>query len=724
MFSREEIAILGDVLASVYRNPRTEAVKVPSPKPYEVSLEQEVLETRTVNGVERKVPKKETIAVTIGAEDYPMKKVTVSTVRERERKIDEKKDLGPKSDYIVYSAVIWLIGLIFLFAALAGRSGLWAPAILSFVVGAIVFSALKQSRRNVKVTTKIVKEWETVPKVVEIRVKEEYAPKTEQRPIPNTERVTALGQIAVQFEAVPVRSGSLLVDGYDLFKHPRLDFPVLSRGERVREAMERLEATIKELPAILSGGRDDVPLEIESPFRDGIALRGEEREILKLFGEMENLYRDVKVHTFAPNAIPPHHPLTRFLQPLPHEDKSPSMTNPELAKLLSVMEQEEAYDVEAIAERFVEVWRQNNLVMSGVRFESLHNQVAPLMIEFGHVSHYSSFNFYCPHCHKQAIESMLKRDYSISSGIETPPIYFSRNSHCMYDSDQKVWRCPTCEAVIEHPTSLIPVHKILDDVLFPAYDRLMEENKKARFDLDNSTKDAEMSYTNKMNQEMDDLTHTFVRDKGSTQSSIELMQAEMQGELHAIEAIRGILQLYELDQSAALGDIQRNSKMVQERIERDTAETLSRLDASFTRMMQSYETEMSELSRSKRQEDMIRDAIQVAILENAVRQTEHLATIEEHTGRTAEYTRQTAENTKDIAASSRQVARNTAQSLRLQEESNAISAALAKKQGADIHDHAFWRLDKSIPKLGSNLVSSLTGESSVERAKRQARAVR
>ena len=48
---------------------------------------------------------------------------------------------------------------------------------------------------------------------------------------------------------------------------------------------------------------------------------------------------------------------------------------------------------------------------------------------------------------------------------------------------------------------------------------------------------------------------------------------------------------------------------------------------------------------------------------------------------------------------------------------NAIQAAMAKKQGFNLHDEAFFRLDKKIPKMFISAGSTLMGKNSIQTEK-------
>lgn len=749
MMSNRDLERIGNRLSRVYHEPRKETVQVPPPPPYEVDVEEEVLVSLPDGGQEVTRPK---LKVSVGAEDYPQKKIRVRRLEKTVERVEETQDMGPTSLHRTVAFAIWAVCLVLGVIALATKAVYFFLPATGAVIGVAVFVHLRRTRRRLETVLREVVGWKPTTGLVTIDVDPRYAPRTEERLVPNEERVTSIGMVRFHFEAVKLGSGTVLLDGSGLLEAPEFILPVLPRWAEIEEATRSLDATIEQLPALLTGERRIVSPEVDTSFREGVPLVGEEHRVHELLQRLGSLFREETIERFRPNLVPSKHPAVSLLEVCDPAGDSKDPANASFRSLAEAIDREEADGREAKMLDFLSRWDENQAVLAAVRHESLDGNVAPNMLALGLASHYSSFNFYCPLCHEEVARSMLQRDYSLFAQEETKPVYFSRNSRCVYEPETREWRCRTCGATVP-ANRLIAIHKILDDVLYPAYDRLMEENRVKRLEMDGKTRDHAMAYENQRSQERDAIAMGYTRDRGTIQSNIGMMQAEIVGQRQAIEAIVAIMGAYRMEQTTAMRDIGERCQTIQ----REIADTASRrreaADAGFEKVLQSYGSGMETLGKAKRQEEVIRDQIQRQILAATVITAVNAADIARNTADIAVSGRETASHAADIAQSSRRTASNTdriADSTRVTaanttrmvsqldridsgvragfgavvrgiEEGNAISTAIAAQQGIDLNEYAWYRVDKNIPKLVGEVQSDLLGEGAKARALRQAR---
>jgi hypothetical protein len=671
--------------------------------------------------------------------------------------------------------VTW--GITVLIVGLAAIAGLCFTSFLlatgGLCLGLWLWRYLQRSRRITVDRKRTVEEWRSRVEEQRFRLPDAYAPKTVTRQVPNPDRIVSFGRVHLSFEGVEVGSGAVLVDGYGLFEPAKLEVPVFDAADTVSKIVEQLEGAIAELPIILSNERDDLPVQLETAFDTGAPLRGEELQLHELLGRLAAAYQSASTRSCRLNLVPPTHPLVGCLTRHFHRRSTPSTAGDEVLRLADQLNDSEAEITRGSADQVLSVWRQRMALISGVRFQSLCQDMAPLIMELGTVSHYSSFNFYCPHCCGETTEDLCTRDYSVTSEQDTSPVYYSEDSRCFFDSERGCWVCRTCERAVKQP---IPIHKLLDDVLFPAYDRLIEENKLTRMRLDGQSRDDTLAYRNRLGQETEELMRRFETMQDESGTTVEHLRAEIDGDQQAIEGIQEIIRDYGMQQSKVLARISEQCHEMQGAVEERVQLASQASDAFFSTNLATMETSLSGLAEAKRMEDMIRDSIQVGLLSRMAASSEatasNTASIAETSRQTAfntvdiaqssrqtasntadiaETSRQTASNTADIAQSSRQTASNTAdiaetsrqtasntadiaQSSRQTaqgvgelgtrlETSNAIQAAMAEKQGVELHDYSFWRLGTHVQMMTASIANALTGGSSLDRAGAKLRSV-
>ena len=740
MISNADIEALMDVIKDVYHEPETRKEKLSAPEPYEVELEEEVLVDKKIEETEEELVRTSKIATIITS--------VIGVTTSAAAVIAVALEAVQLVQYIIPAG---LIIAVVVFKVLKPREYSKQDVPKTKVIQVSEIRKIKVTigeedypQKDVVISTVRWNKGECFAdtETITIDVDNEYAPQYKETTIPNNEKIVSLGRFDIKIEALDLREGTLLLSELDYGEGKEIPFPCLNRGGEASNTLEELSKIVKKVPAVLSGERDIEKLQIESSYSNGAVLRGEELSILDSFKEIESIYRSIKHEKLSLNVLSPRHPIVNFIIPFNDANESNSLANQAVTHLIHLLDMAKKQNLEEKGINFVTTWKHNSLILTGVRFESLQRQIAPLMLEFGVVSHYTSFNFYCPYCHEEIIKSMLDRDYSVSSGAETSPVYFSPNSRCVYNRESYKWRCPVCEQEVDKP---IPIHKVLNEVLYPTYDRLMEENKKARFDLDNKTKDDELKYKNQMDREISDASRVATQERNESLSKIEFLQAEIDGYLGAIKSLQGVAQEYEGEHSVILSEIDSFNRTIIETVQERTNSTLVELETSFQNSMMEYRNTMDRLSLAKRKEDMVRDAIQIDILQQMHRTataTEksavHLENIEGYSERTANATESTAKSTRKAAAHLERIEGHTAataqhtksisggmkQLSQHMEQGNAIQTAMAKKQGVNIHDYSILRIDKNAPKLFANVGSWLLGESSIERAKRVGRAVK
>jgi len=751
---QDDLTILCDLVETAYHDLKTETVPVEPPPPTTVEMRTETLDAATGEPIEKK------FAVTLSADDYPAKTVEVRHYKRVQRTVTEEVDRGPKPEfkiaaYVGYaSAILFFLGTLILSPASVPG---YVMAVIAAGLGYLAGEYLRKNRREIETVERVEWDWEPQMAEVQVPVPDRFAPRTEERLVPNPECILSLGKISFELRAVATAEGSLVVVPDGLGDPLTLEYPALEDASELALLRDRLEALADELPIVLSGARGDVSTDDpETTFRHGVPLRGEEIELHDVLSEIDRLFRSSSHEHLNLSVLSGNNPLVGLLEPT-DQDSSRGEEESEEA-LRSLVESAVVESVASLSAELLDTWSRNTLILALIRSTALNDLISPTVNELGYVSHYSSFNFYCPHCTASSIRKLADRDYTINADTDDEPIYFSPDSRCHYDPDQREWVCQGCERTVERP---IPVHKLLDDVLFPAYDRLIDEHREDRLALDNGSSDDATDYRNRWNQEVERIEARFQSDTAESRSSMEEIEAEIEGDLQAIEGLQEVMKRYKLQQSEALGEITERCQSTHDEVAASVSELIAQADERFHGQMAVYRREMDALAVSKRRETVLRDAIQIealrrlgriadsseetaantgAIKESSRQTVAHLENIEASSAKTAGHMERVEANTAKGAAHLETIDASTAKSAAHLEgiektnakaldkldgvtagikEGNAIAAARAEREGQDVYRHSPFRVDKRLKEGLADAISTVTGSSDVEKHRRR-----
>jgi hypothetical protein len=316
-----------------------------------------------------------------------------------------------------------------------------------------------------------------------------------------------------------------------------------------------------------------------------------------------------------------------------------------------------------------------NVALLEARSESLFNQVGPDCYELGTQLGYSAFNFYCPHCNSEQQEELLGRSYGVHEEEVHEPIRYSDTTRCVFLPEQDTWQCRTCERTTEGP---IPIHRMLDDVLFPAYDHLMQENKNERLRIHAKARDQERELQEKAESELNSIRRDHMSEIFSLSEEMERFQADIAGEREAIESMEELLDQYKVAQDESVKSIERFSRKVHDEIQARTEQVLDEVDTVKEREMDALAEELDELSKAHRIEDERRDALLSEIAEN----TERTAQANEQQVREQQKTREAVEeNTeavKENTEATKEIGNDLGEKL---DKQNAMKQAEQRQEG-------------------------------------------
>ena len=446
----------------------------------------------------------------------------------------------------------------------------------------------------------------------------EIDPEFVEESVQGRNRVSAIGRGRIGFQAYQTRGGVLVTGPSGLMESKNIRYPVLHDAESLVQKSNDMEAELEHVPWVLDGSKRmfPVPNEAESYYdMNRVPLRGLERDVLELWQEvMATAFEDATDHLLRISAVTDNELISAMV---PARDVN-NISHPP-PENLAYESGPQGEQFEALVEQWPARWAEVEQALLDARMNSLRDQVTPECVDLGTFVNYSAFNFYCPMCNEVKQRELLDRDYSIQANQEYEPVSFSANSRCLFDPDEDTWRCVACGNETSRP---IPIHKMLDGVLLPAYDHLMNEHKVERLRAHQNVRNKEIENRNSLEAELERTQIEYLGQIDALGEEMQRIQVEALSERMAVDAMRVILEAYEIQQNNTMSSIRESSALTQAEIEERTESVLANVDEIKQQEMDSLNEELTELSKAKRMDDERRDALQRDILRESQQQVQ------------------------------------------------------------------------------------------------------
>jgi hypothetical protein len=601
---------------------------------------------------------------------------------------------------------------------------LWAVTgafigLLALLVAGGAFAFAFRTFRKTETREEVVEE--EVPVTRERIVLVESPDASEERHVPAATRVLGLGRVDLEFLSIPVGSGTLLIDPGRAFPATRLNVRLPRSATAVGDDLEALRALTDEVPAVLTGDAAEYPLRQATSFGAKIRLTGTERQLWEGFDRLEKLLRVLPEEAFEVSVVPARHPVAPLLR---RRDGPPSSLGPGSDAARALLEGlRRARRVEALLRSAAVDLPARHAALAGTRLVALRKKVGPMCHNLGQVFHYSAFHFYCPECNAEIQKDLLGRDYSVQGGSQCAPVTYSRATLLGYDPSGPGWRCPQCEGRFPMD-AVIPIHRMLDEVFLPVYDRLMEENKTERLRIYSDSRNRELDFRNQLDRDMDTLVHNTRTSLELVSDEVRRLEAEIAGEREALGAFAAIMESHAAVRSGALAQIEQSAREIEARVQAGVEAKLRDMDVVFSRERALVGATMDKLSRSKRLDDEKRDAVQRQIAASTLDIAQTSRRIEQHTERAAMNTERIAASSERAAVAGERAAaaaERTASTgdalLEGQKQGNAIMGAMAKRMGVSAGPSG-WDLVGQAQHGLADLASNVLLESDTERSRR------
>lgn len=628
------------LLARYYRAPRTEMQEVS----YTEEVEKEVVEEETV-----------------------------------EEEVEE--DEGPHAGsffVMAFSAIAGIVGTM---------SGYPTTGLMICIPGlAIGLVLVFYWRREEK---KTVLRTQEKPKTV---IEEVERTSTFEKKVTSTKRVIGASRGVLSFDAIDTPAG-LVVSGPDILNtNYDFSFPTIENPEEVYDQTEDVKEEVAEIPWVLDGSADTYETAEETNYEGTVPLRGEERTLQEYFQHIDESFEDIRTRQLLITALEDPSLFPKLFSQMEQPESSVE-ANP---KLRECLRGRGGTELEQFARRWETRWTRINLALLQARSTSLFDKVGPECYDLGAQLDYGAFNFYCPFCNEEQQEELLDRDYGLHSSSDHEPIEYSSNTRCAFLPESRTWRCRTCERETENP---IPIHRMLDEVLLPAYDQLMQENKNERLRIYSKARDKERELRERAQSEIDKMRHEHMKDMFELSEEMERLQADVRGEREAIRSMENVVDSFRASQ-------EETKEGIVEAVERSLRETQKRkknVERSLDSFKEKVQKEMTknvvQYSKTERKEQLKRDKMQRKMVEG-------IKNIEENTEKIKEGVDEINEGIGD-----------------LQEEAKkrrANQRKMMEEMGVDKDDeswitHAGQKFKKKVEETKSNFL----GESSRKKQERK-----
>jgi len=328
------------------------------------------------------------------------------------------------------------------------------------------------------------------------------------------------------------------------------------------------------------------------------------------------------------------------------------------------------------------------------RKASFVDMIKPFSDDLERLSTITSYNCYCPECNQEAIDATANSEWNSENGY--PKLDMATRMKPVPGGIY--WECPVCGNRTGTP---FPVHKMLDNLLFPTMDRLLQENRVDRLKL---YLDAEKRKMEILGDEQREIRETI----DSSEQASSLIQNRIRDISSGVETAKSTIGLlmaelgsFESVNRSRLDTISSEINTVVNEISDYRNRTLTSFNQSIDEMLQQADIKMEDLAKMAREDEEARMAIMREMSQNMQAVATSNVQIAENTGQMTQQLGQISENTASIAKTSL--------------ESSSATRAMARKSGA--YKPSFPNVTGMIGQKWGDVKQSVTGTSDYDRGR-------
>lgn len=418
-------------------------------------------------------------------------------------------------------------------------------------------------------------------------------------------------------------SGNYLIDMSGLGEPLSITFPSFTAMEELDEILSAHRRLVKEMPVVLSSderGVVQVGGEAQTLYSEESALHDAHARARAALDRLESTTESVHLLSLEEWQVKKLVELDEVAREHWGEAKDVSLLADRVEQKVReiigrlegeldafVDEESERNQVEEFLDRFVDTMQGGVETLSANRTTSLSNVLPSYACELQKFSLMASYNCYCPSCNAEALSASASGDWAQGDGSYPS---FDAATRMRAVSGTDLWECPVCGGTSSTP---IPVHRLLDELVYPTMDRLYQENRVERSKLYIETEEKKRALVLDAEREIRSLVD-------GSEKEVRCIQTNIRGVASEVEAARTTVTLL----SDQLGHLEALRETNLQRLSDELKETIDSISkyrehtlVSFERtvgdIVESTGREFDRLAKVARQEDEARMAIQKEI---------------------------------------------------------------------------------------------------------------
>ena len=298
---------------------------------------------------------------------------------------------------------------------------------------------------------------------------------------------------------------------------------------------------------------------------------------------------------------------------------------PQVAEIVSQLEGEVDPEGEASQERekvstlfrnFLEQIKKDQQVLAIRRKNSLAGVMPCYAKDLERLSVMTSYNCYCPECNREVIEVSAREGWDSSNG-EFPGFDFATRMNPVKGG--LLWECPLCGLQTEEP---FPVHKLLDELVYPTMDKLLQENRVERLKIYHDAQEKKRQVIDTIQKDIGLLAESTQKEAREFQARIREIASGVDGAKDTIELLAKELSTLDALRNSRIANLSAEMNTHIRKIAEYKESTLREYHQSVDAITEEASRDLDKLAAVARQEEQARMAIQHQIARNLTRQTE------------------------------------------------------------------------------------------------------
>lgn len=436
-------------------------------------------------------------------------------------------------------------------------------------------------------------------------------------------RIKRLSLLAIPIQHSKFQDKSVLVDKSGLLKPVGFSYPSLDE-----ENVKKLDSTFKntrqlvtKIPMVLSPKNQyRFENQTDKNFKNKLELYAEEARCNQFIENITQIFDSV--HTFDVQ-LPLFDGSNRLLDFLKQNNLNSNSWNGHVLQKISDIElrgkiegivgivhtskSQAAVDVDDLALDILAFYDKLFPRLDYVLNKSLHHINVQYINQYLENLTHSSYNYYCPHCNQEAINSLLHNSYG-HDGAKDFRVNLNRQALMIpTDPFTFVWRCRLCERETKNP---FQIHKMIDELFTPVYDMLYEENLKDRLQIYNHINDEKRSYTEKAQVQFHEVMRDNRNKTDTIKSKIRSILAEIKADESAIFGLRDLLTKFDRISTQKIREIDTEMQHIKMEMEDKARAASESLNDVVQNAKNSISSSIEKYSNLARQDQAQRDKLQ------------------------------------------------------------------------------------------------------------------